>query len=129
MKQAVNVTGLPDINPYCIDWAVVADGILYTSTAPIKAAGSFDTGGIASQTRQTFDNLKTILTAAGGSLADVTQVQIYLTDENDFAAMNEVYGSFFDKPYPARATVKVAGLMFEGGRIEIVAHAHLTKAG
>ena len=66
------------------------------------------------QARLTFDNLKTTVEAAGGTLADVTRVLIYLIDENDFAPMNEVYRSFFDTPYPNRTTIKVAGLMFPG---------------
>ena len=123
MKQAVN-TGLPE-GGAPIEWAVSADGILYTAMIPIKADGSFETGDVAAQARLTFHNLKTTVEAAGGTLADVTQILIYLIDENDFAPMNEVYRSFFDKPYPNRATVKVAGLMFPGGRIEIVAHAHV----
>lgn len=66
--------------------------------------------------------------AAGGALADVTQVLIYLTRPEDFAAMNAVYETFFEAPYPNRATVIVAGLLAPGAVIEIVAYAHLPAA-
>ena len=75
----------------------------------------------------TFDNLKRTLEAAGGSLDDVTQVLIYLTDPAVFQGMNAVYRRFFAKPYPNRATVIVAGLMVPGAVIEIVAYAHLKR--
>ena len=67
------------------------------------------------------------MAAAGGSLADVTQVLIYLTDPADFNQMNQVYREFFSPPYPNRATVIVAALLVPGMRIEIVVHAHLAR--
>jgi enamine deaminase RidA (YjgF/YER057c/UK114 family) len=70
------------------------------------------------------DNLKRTVEAAGGTLDDVTQVLVYLPSKEDFAGMNEVYRTYFSKPYPNRATV-VAGLMVPGAKIEIVAHAHI----
>ena len=60
-------------------------------------------------------------------MGDVTQVLIYLTDPEHFAAMNAVYETFFEKPYPNRATV-IAGLMVPGAVIEIVAYAHVPQA-
>jgi enamine deaminase RidA (YjgF/YER057c/UK114 family) len=68
------------------------------------------------------DNLKRTVEAAGGTMEDVTQVLVYLPNKEDFSGMNEVYRTYFNKPYPNRATV-VAGLMVPGARIEIVAHA------
>jgi 2-iminobutanoate/2-iminopropanoate deaminase len=112
-----------------IEWAVSADGILYTAQIPIRADGSIETGDIAKQADLTFTNLMRTLEAAGGSPADVTQVLVYLTRKEDFAGMNEVYRKHFSKPYPNRATVIVAGLMVPGAVIEIVAYAHLGKAG
>jgi len=111
-----------------IEWAVSADGILYTAQIPIRADGSIETGDIGRQADLTFDNLKRTLEAAGGSLVDVTQVLVYLTGKEHFAGMNEVYRRYFAKPYPNRATVIVAGLMVPGAVIEIVAYAHLGKA-
>lgn len=122
MKKAVK-SGLP-VPSAPIEWATVANGILYTAQIPIKADGSIETGDIGTQTRLTLDNLKKTLKAAGGTLADVAQVLVYLPDPKDFPGMNAVYGEYFTKPYPNRATI-VAQLMVPGARIEIVAYAHV----
>jgi 2-iminobutanoate/2-iminopropanoate deaminase len=110
-----------------LEWAVTADGILYTAHVPLRADGSIEDGSIERQAEVTFDNLKRTLEAAGGSLDDVTQVLVYLTDPAVFQGMNAVYRRFFAKPYPNRATVIVAGLMVPGAVIEIVAYAHLKR--
>ena len=110
-----------------LEWAVTADGILYTAHVPQRADGSIEDGPIERQAEVTFDNLKRTLDAAGGSLDDVTQVLIYLTDPAVFQGMNAVYRRFFARPYPNRATVIVAGLMVPGAVIEIVAYAHLKR--
>ena len=73
---------------------------------------------MAAQTEQIFHNLKTILEAADKSLADVVKVNVYLTDIQRFAEMNEVYARHFVAPYPARTTVSVAALPL-GAAIEI----------
>lgn len=57
---------------------------------------------------------------------DVVQVQVYLTSKDDFQGMNEVYRSFFQSPYPNRATI-IAGIMIPDGLIEIVARAHIPR--
>ena len=126
MKKPV-ATGLPGASSL-FEWAVTADGVLYTSQIPIKADGSFEAGDASTQTKLTLANLKTTVEAAGGSMTDVTQVLIYLTRPEDFAAMNAVYETFFEEPYPNRATVIVAGLLVPGAVIEIVAYAHLPAA-
>jgi 2-iminobutanoate/2-iminopropanoate deaminase len=110
-----------------IEWAVTADGVLYTAQIPIREDGEIETGPISRQADLTFANLKRTLEAAGGSLDDVTQVLVYLTDKQDFEGMNAVYRQYFSKPYPNRATVIVAGLMVPGAVIEIVAYAHLKR--
>jgi enamine deaminase RidA (YjgF/YER057c/UK114 family) len=125
MKEAVK-THLPgDEAP--IEWAVTADGVLYTAQIPIRADGSIETGDIEKQADLTFENLKKTVETAGGTLADVTQVLVYLTGKEHFAKMNEVYRRYFSKPFPNRATVIVAGLMVPDAVIEIVAYAHLKK--
>lgn len=123
MKRAVK-SGLP-VPSAPIEWATIADGVMYTAQIPIKPDGTIETGDIGTQTRLTLDNLKQTVKAAGGSLADVAQVLIYLPDPKDFPGMNAVYGSYFEKPYPNRATI-VAQLMVPGARIEIVAYAHIS---
>ena len=122
MKSAVN-TGLPTPRAP-IEWATIADGILYTAQIPLKADGTIETGAIGVQTELTLANLKRTLEAAGGSMADVAQVLVYLPHPEDFPSMNAVYQRYFPKPYPNRATV-VAQLMVPGARIEIVAYAHI----
>ncbi len=78
-------------------------GIVPGTKTPIE-------GGIQAQTRQVFENIKAILEAAGSSLDKVVKMNVYLTDIGDFAAMNEVYASFFGAEPPARTTVQVAKL-------------------
>ena len=119
-------TGLPGVDAP-LEWAVTADGVLYTAQIPIKSDGSIETGDAGAQTQLTLANLKATVEAAGGGMGDVTQVLIYLTDPEHFAAMNAVYETFFEKPYPNRATI-IAGLMVPGAVIEIVATAHLPAA-
>ena len=101
--------------------------MLYTAHVPLRPMARSKTGPIERQAEVTFDNLKRTLEAAGGSLDDVTQVLVYLTDPARFQGMNAVYRRFFAKPYPNRATVIVAGLMVPGAVIEIVAYAHLKR--
>lgn len=123
-RRTVSCPHLPNVDAP-IEWAVVADGILYTSQIPIRADGSLETGNIADQTRLTFDNLRLTMEAAGGSLIDLAQVQIFLTRAEDFAEVNGIYAEYFSKPYPNRATVLAAGLLAPGIRIEIVAQGHV----
>lgn len=123
MKTIVK-THLPSENSP-IEWAVTADGVLYTAQIPIREDGSIETGDIDAQASLTLSNLKRTVEAAGGTLDDVTQVLVYLTRKEDFQGMNAVYRRTFAKPFPNRATVIVAGLMVPGAVIEIVAYAHL----
>ena len=125
MRNAVK-THLPS-EKAPIEWAVSADGILYTAQIPIREDGSIETGDITKQATLTLDNLKRTVEAAGGTMDDVTQVLVYLTSPDNFAGMNAVYQTYFRQPYPNRATV-VAGLMVKGALIEIVAYAHIGKA-
>ena len=125
MREAVK-THLPS-EEAPIEWAVTADGVLYTAQIPIRVDGSIETGDIEKQADLTFDNLKKTIESAGGRMTDVTQVLVYLTGKEHFAKMNEVYRRYFSKPFPNRATVIVAGLMVPGAVIEIVAYAHIGK--
>jgi reactive intermediate/imine deaminase len=59
---------------------------------------------------QVFENLKAVAEAAGGDLADITKLNIFLTDLSHFALVNEVMAKYFNQPYPARAAVGVASL-------------------
>jgi enamine deaminase RidA (YjgF/YER057c/UK114 family) len=117
-------TGLPN-GSAPVEWATVSNGTLYTASIPIRADGSIETGDIAAQTRLTLGNLKQIVEAAGATMHDVTQVQVFLTEKAAFEGMNAVYREFFKAPYPNRATI-VADLMVPGAKIEIIAHADVS---
>jgi reactive intermediate/imine deaminase len=67
-------------------------------------------GDFAARARQVFDNLQAIARAAGGSLNDAVKLTIFLTDLDNFAAVNEVMAEYCDQPYPARAAVQVSAL-------------------
>ena len=88
--------------------------------------GEITKGGIEAQTRQTLRNLDQAVRAAGGTLADIVDVRVFLIDRADAKGMNSVYTEFFKAPYPVRATVVVKELLADGLRIEITATAVLT---
>jgi reactive intermediate/imine deaminase len=67
-------------------------------------------GGIESQIRRVFDNLQAVARAAGGSLADVAKLNVFLTDLSHFPVVNQVMAEYFNEPYPARAAIGVASL-------------------
>ena len=66
--------------------------------------------GIEAQIRRVFDNLKAVCEAAGGSLADIAKLNIFLTDLSNFQLVNQIMGEYFAQPYPARAALVVASL-------------------
>ena len=82
------------------------------------ATGAFPEGGIQAQTRQSLRNVQAILAAAGLSLAHVVKTTVFLSDMADFAAMNEVYATFFAEPFPARSAVAAKALP-KGALVEI----------
>lgn len=118
-RQAVSSPDAPRaIGPYSP--AARAGQLLFVSgQIPIDpATGDMVNGDVAAQTRRVMDNLGALLKAGGLSFAHVMRTTIYLADMNDFAKVNEVYGSYFSEPYPARATIQVARLP-KDARIEI----------
>ena len=100
--------------------AIAANGFLFISgQLPIDpATGNFAEGGIRELTRQSLENVKSILAEAGLTLADVVKTTVFLADMSDFAAMNEVYAEYFTAPAPARSAVAVKTLP-KGGLVEI----------
>lgn len=92
------------------------------------ATGEIVEGGIEEQTRRALGNLDQAVRAAGGSLADIVDVRVFLVDSADAGGMNAVYREFFTAPYPVRATVVVKELLAKGLRIEITATAVLANA-
>jgi reactive intermediate/imine deaminase len=82
------------------------------------ATGQLVSGDIEAEIRRAFDNLKAIAVAAGGTLADVAKLSIFLTDLGHFAKVNEIMATYFSEPYPARAALGVASLP-RGARVEV----------
>lgn len=108
------------IGPYSPAARDEKSGLLFLSgqTPVDPTSGQLIDGDVAEQAHRAFDNLRLVLEAAGASFADVVKVNVYLTTMNDFAALNEVYATIFEAPYPARTTVAVAELPL-GARVEI----------
>ena len=110
-KQTIQTPNAPAaIGPY--SQAVRAGDLLFVSgQIPLDPkTGELVRGSISEETKKVLDNLKAIIEAAGGSLGDVVKTTIFLKDMGSFAAVNEVYGTYFPQPFPARATVEVARL-------------------
>lgn len=119
MKQPISSPDAPRaIGPYSP--AIRAGQLLFVSgQIPLDpATGHLIDGDIAAQTRRVLDTVGVLLTAAGLTYADVVRTTIFLADMNDFGVVNDVYGTYFAAPAPARATVQVARLP-KDARIEI----------
>jgi len=119
VREAVASDAAPKaIGPY--SQAIRAGSLLFVSgQIPLDpATGAMVEGDIAAQTRRVFANLQAILEAAGASFDNVVRTTVYLADMNDFATVNEIYGTYFSSPAPARATVQAARLPRDA-RVEI----------
>lgn len=124
MKKALSTTNAPAaIGPY--SQAVRADKFTFVSgQLPIvPATGEFAGNDIAAQTRQSLTNIRSILESGGMTMADVVKTTVLLKNISDFAAMNEVYATFFEGACPARAAFEVAALP-KGALVEIEAIAY-----
>ena len=111
MKKQVNTSSAPAaIGPY--SQGVIAGNLLFVSgQIPINPAdGSLVSDSLESQANQVFENLRAIIQEAGTSFEHVLKLTIYLTDLENFAAVNKVMENYFNEPYPARATVEVSRL-------------------
>ena len=109
--KAINSIKAPSaIGPY--SQAVDKDGFIFISgQLPIdETTGEFAGDDIASQTKQSLQNINYILEEAGLKMKDISKTTILLKNIEDFAIVNEIYGQFFTAPYPARATYEVARL-------------------
>jgi 2-iminobutanoate/2-iminopropanoate deaminase len=119
VRQAVSSASAPKaIGPY--SQAIRAGSLLFVSgQIPLDpSTGALIDGDIAAQTHRVFRNLAAILEAAGASFDHVVRTTVYLADMNDFAVVNEIYGTYFSTPAPARATVQAARLPRDA-RVEI----------
>lgn len=128
MQTVVTTPAAPTaIGPYS-QAVKTPDGVVYASgQIPIDpATGAIVAGDIREQTDRVLKNLQGVLGAAGSSLAQVVKTTVFLADMGDFAAMNEVYATYFPSNPPARSTVQVARLPRDARvEIEVVA---LTRA-
>jgi 2-iminobutanoate/2-iminopropanoate deaminase len=110
-KKIITTTNAPEpIGPY--SHGVLLNGVLYTSGQVAKDAktGEMVQSDIKSETRKVMENLEAILKEADMDFSNVLKTTIYCTDLGNFAAINEVYGSFFKANFPARETVQVVKL-------------------
>jgi len=117
-KQAITSPATRPIGPYSPAIAC-GDLVFLSGQIPLDAAtGKLVAGDVAAQARQSLNNLKGVLEAAGLGFAHVLKTTIFLTDMANFGAVNEVYRSFVSEPYPARSTIAVAALPM-GALVEI----------
>jgi len=111
MKKIINTTDAPaPIGPY--SQAVLAGNTLYISgqIAINQASGQLITTNIQDETKQVMKNIEAVLKSAGMDFSNIVKTSIFLIDMGNFSQINEVYGSFFSKDFPARETVQVSRL-------------------
>lgn len=119
MKAIINTTNAPEpIGPY--NQAIEAGGLIFVSgQIPLDhTAGQLITDDITAATKLVLNHIKSILNAAGADFSHIVKTSIFLKDMNDFAQVNEVYGTYFTADFPARETVQVAALP-KGVQVEI----------
>ena len=106
------------VGPY--SQAIVCDGVVYCSgqLGIDPKTGELTTGGTVEEAKQSLDNIRSVLGAAGSSMKKVIKVTIFMTDLDHFREVNAIYAERFSEPFPARTTVGVARLPL-GATIEI----------
>lgn len=121
MKKQIETAAAPKaIGPY--SQAIQVGNTVYISgQIPLDPnTAQMVEGGIESETKRVLENIKAIMKASGGEMANIVKTTILLTDMNDFSKVNEIYASYFSPPFPARATFQVSRLPRDA-RIEIEA--------
>jgi 2-iminobutanoate/2-iminopropanoate deaminase len=121
-KQAITPPKGKAIGPYSLGIAA-GDLVFVSGQIPLDAAtGKLVEGDVSAQAKQSLENLKAVLEAAGLTFGHVVKTTIFLTDMADFTAVNEVYKGYVTEPYPARSTIAVAALpMAAKVEIEMIA--------
>jgi 2-iminobutanoate/2-iminopropanoate deaminase len=112
----------PPVGPFA--QAVWAGNLLYASgqVGQDTMTGAMVAGGLEAETRQAFENIRRVLSAAGLGFEHVIKTHVFLADMSDFSAMNAIYGEMFAAPFPARTTVQVARLPLDAHvEIDVVA--------
>ena len=111
MKKIIATKNAPSaIGPY--SQAIVAGNLLFTSgqIAIDPKTGELEQSSLEAETKQVMNNMNAVLTEAGTSFKNVVKTTIFLKNMDDFAEVNEIYASYFEKDFPARETVQVAKL-------------------
>ena len=129
MRKAILTEQAPKpIGPY--SQAVIEGDLIFVAGQGCinPLTGKLERGDVRSETKRVLENLRAILQAAGSSLDHVVKCNVYLRDIDDFAAMNEVYATYFTAPFPARTTIQ-AGALPGGIAVEIECIAKLGKKG
>ena len=119
MKKVIFTEKAPvAIGPY--SQAIEANGMVFLSgQLPVDpATGEFAPGGVAEQTAQCFENIKSILAEAGLTTANIVKTTVFLADMSLFAEMNGVYATYFEGDFPARSAFAVKALP-KGALVEI----------
>ena len=123
MKQQITTTHAPwPIGPF--SQAIIAGNLVFVSAQFSRntATGEMVNHTIEAETTQVMENLKAILLEAGTDFNHVVKASIFLRDMHDYAKVNEVYGTYFKEPYPARETIQVGALpMFVNIEISLIA--------
>ena len=111
MKELITAAGAPRaIGPYS-PGLKVGNLLFLSGSIPLDpVSGQLVEGGIKEQTTRVMENIKGLLAAAGADFNNVARTTVFMVDLGEFAAMNEVYASYFTAPYPARSTVQVVKL-------------------
>ena len=118
-KQVLNTDKAPKaIGPY--SQAVKMGGLLYLSgqVGIDPGSGNLVTGGLDAEARQVFKNIQAVLEAHKSGMQKIVKTTVFLTDMEDFALLNGIYGTFIPEPYPSRTAIQVAALP-KGAKIEI----------
>lgn len=127
-RQVINPPGIAPLVPAYSVAIRSGDQVFVSGMTGIKP-GTQDIvdGGVTPQTRQTLENIRTSLQAAGATMADVDECTVFLKDMADYAAMNAVYIEFFRVDPPARAALAVTALPRPAARVEIKCSARIRK--
>lgn len=118
-RQIIHTTQAPKAIGTYSQAVRVGDTVYVSGQIPLDpASGQLVTGDIEAEIRRVFDNVAAIAQAAGGSLASVVKLSVFLTDLAHFPKVNEIMATCFSEPYPARAAIGVASLP-RGARVEV----------
>ncbi|MEL7567291.1 MAG: RidA family protein [Dehalobacterium sp.] len=121
-KKEIKTTDCPAaIGPYS-QGIIYGKQVMTSGQLPISSSGEMS-NDVMEQTRQSLNNVKAVLIAAGSDMTKVIKCTVFLSDMNDFQKVNQVYGEFFNEPFPARCCVQVARLP-KDAKVEIEAIAY-----